>query len=689
MELKGGAVRAASVLLLLFGLVLATAAAAQEDRPQNDPWDLELLDRAMSEVDPDRVPNGFGDDHRALAAWQSFFSGKRTRAREIAGLMLSEDPDSIEGHCLMGMVQHRSEGNLPIALFHYHRCRQLFEQRYGEFPDGDAPWYWHAMAITEQAWVSGEMGRHQDKVNFLLERDDLYDTQTPADLGWPLMRLRRYREARAVVAEALSLGDPLQASSALTALCAIEAEELNREASYEACLRAAEHDRDMGLGHPTPFTNAAEAALGMLRFGEAEMLLNEASENFESDSISNPWLDLSQLYISEGRIAEALDAVRRMVKWRRRQPPYMEDQNRAEMEMASAAFLLVAGRSEDAIRITRRTLERPDRTGFTSSESGQMEAAAALLDHLAHRTAAERAAERASSAPWRQSLALRAEEIRLRLRAWSSGRKAAALVSQERMLLATLRPYLAGSIEGPEWLQAEIIPLLGPGVTAEAVDRARAEEDLDEAAGYFLAYEAEVATLLGQDTKAFETLELALLTLPGSESMLRARLLVMAGQLALERGERQRAVAFFDEVMQIDPGAIRRGGARLPAVLYAAPTKAARRARDLLAGSPRLAVGEGGFQVRVEGGEVGLTALLLGPMGTVLANAQTIPRAGDDAGVDTLARRLADEFHQQAFAPRVDLTQADLQTLDGSPTAGGGRSQDMLDSVLDDVSGGG
>ena len=58
----------------------------------------------------------------------------------------------------------------------------------------------------------------------------------------------------------------------------------------------------------------------------------------------------------------------------------------------------------------------------------------------------------------------------------------------ERILLATLRPYLAGSVEIPEWIEPELVALLGPGVVAAAVEKARARETLPESAGYFTAY---------------------------------------------------------------------------------------------------------------------------------------------------------------------------------------------------------
>jgi hypothetical protein len=121
------------------------------------------------------------------------------------------------------------------------------------------------------------MGRHQDKVRYLLERDELYEPQRPADRGWPLMRLRDYRAARRVVEEALALGDLDQETAARTVLCAIEAEQQLREEGYVACLAAAEYDRRNGLRNPVPFTNAAEAALGMLQMDEAERLILEAA----------------------------------------------------------------------------------------------------------------------------------------------------------------------------------------------------------------------------------------------------------------------------------------------------------------------------------------------------------------------------------------------------------------------------
>ncbi len=674
--------RAAPFAVLLGAALFATSLQAQEPPTEDvvDPFSEMLEEVEVVEA----LPPGFGNDPRVAAAWLAFTRDRFVRAREIAEQILEQNPESIGAHAILGFVHHRAEGNLPIALYHLKRSRKLFEERWDpKAHDESAPWRWHAHAIGELAQVSGEMGRHEDKVRYLLERDDLYTPPWPADRGWPLMRLRRYDDARQAVAEAFALGDEGQIAAARTALCAIEAEQQRREEGYEACQAAAEYERKIGRHTPTPFTNAAEAALGMLRIDEAERLILEATKSFDSRSVSNPWLDLMHLYVAEGRTVEALDALRRMLKWRRRQPAFMDEQNRAETEMASAIFLIVAGRPTEAARITRRALERPDRTGFTSSESEQMEAATALVDQLAHRTRAELLAEEASWSSLGDAAKAFLESRRARLRAWSSGRRAAALLADERILLATLRPYLAGSVEIPEWIEPELGALLGPGVVAAAIDRARARETLPEAEGYFLAYEAEVAYLKGRERETLDLADLALETLPAHEALLRARITALAAQAAVDAGQNNRALELFDATFQLDRGVVRRLGLALPVSFPEADGEIARAARRLLKRSPRFHDVGGGFQVVVESDAKSGSAYLLGPRGTRWAEARVKERAGEDT--TDLARRLAAELHQAAFAPRLDLTQADIRSLDGSPTAGGGRASDRLQGVLSEL----
>ncbi len=672
-------------IVLLAGTLTVVLAAAPAAAQEPEESLIEAFEDALEEEAP---LGAFAGDIQVVEAFEALFSGKFIRARELTEQILTRDPESIPGHCLLGIIHHRSEGNLPLALYHLKRSRRLLERRYGRIPFDDSMIGWHSLAITELAAVSGSMGRHRDKVRYLLEYDALYEPSYPADRSWPLMRLRRYDAALAAAIAGLERVDqPDQIATARTALCAIEAEQQHRQEAYEACLTAAAMGRQESLGGPTVLTNAAEAALGVLRFDEAEDLTLEAAEHFVTGTVSNPWLDLMLLYLGEGRISEALDALRRMFDWRNRQPAVIDEQNRAETDLASALFLVVAGHPVEAARITTRTLARPDRTGYTSSESEQMEAASALVDRVAQGLAAELAAEAASYASLGAAVLARLESQRRRLRAWTSGRRAAALLADERILLATLRPYLAGAVEIPEWIAPELCAILGPGVVSAALGKARERETLAAASGYFRAWEAEIALLQGRARDAVAASRRALAELPSSELLLRARVAAIGAQAALEAGAGSEAIELFDHALQIDPGVVRRLGAALPTAFEATPGPIAEAAVGLLRRSPRFVRARGGFRVRVEGLADAGTACLVGPRGTVLACAEAVARAGE--GTVDVARRLARELHAAAFAPRIDLTQADLRSLDGSPTAGGGRSRERLKTVLSELVGDG
>lgn len=673
----------------LFLLLLALSAgylAAQEletedvDTPQNPPEDAlvgEMFDtHGLAMMDNDEV----ADTARGLIEGGNYVGG-----REVVEELLRRDPESPKGHLLLGVIHHRSEGNLPRALYHVKKARKILDDRLVSFDFADEIVEWHFVALSELAAVAGSMGLHKDKIRYIRERERLYEFATPAELGWPLMRMRDYEEARAAVEDALLLDDPGQVAQARTALCAIEAEQQKREEGYRACMEAAEHERLNPMGGPVPFTNAAEAALSMLKFDEAERLNLEGTKRFRNITVSNPWLDLTHLYIAGGRTGEALEAVRRMVKWRRQQPAFMDQQNRAEAEMTSSIFLLVAGYPEKASRVSARVIDHPDRTGFTSSETEQMEAGHALVDALTQRAAAEVALERAAWLPFWDGARARLEARERRLRSWSSGRRVASLVADERILLATLRPYLAGSMESPEWIEPELVEIVGPGIIEAALKKVRAVETLPEAEGYFLAYEAEIAFLRGRKAKAIDLVDQAVAALPSSEVLKRARLSARAADASRRLGQKSRAAEYFDQMMQIDPGVVRRLSMALPVRFEATSGTIAKLTKGYLEDSPRFDdAGEGWFRVQVDGGSDLGKACLLGPFGTVYSCVEVTPRAGEETPTQ-LARRLAEEFHAAAFAPRMDLTQSDLRSLDGSPTAGGGRSRERLQTVLEDL----
>jgi hypothetical protein len=164
----------------------------------------------------------------------------------------------------------------------------------------------------------------------------------------------------------------------------------------------------------------------------------------------------------------------------------------------------------------------------------------------------------------------------------------------------------------------------------------------------------------------------------------------VAASAAESSGAESRAIELYDLALQLDPGVIRRQDLSLPVRMQSNQRQAsadplAREAMKMLRRSPRFHASKGGFPLRIESDGSSATACLLGLKEERLSCVEVSPRAGE--GIRDRARRLVAELHRQAFAPKIDLTQSDLQSLDGSPTAGGGRSAERLQNVLNDLLG--
>lgn len=675
-------------LLCLLCAFLAAAEGRATPEPGSGEDPESALAEALAPLGED-LPSGWGNDFSGFEAFYAMRDGRFIRARELAQEILREDPQSIQGHVMLGAVLYRVEGSLALGRWHLENARELFEDRYGQYPGEESPYFWHHLTLAYLGELLGEMGLDEERLRLLDERDLIYGWQ-PAERAWPLMRLARYDEAVAAAEAGLLMRDnENQVSSARVAHCAIAAELLNREGGYRACIEALDaHGREPG-SDPIFYSNAAEAALALVRLDEAENLYLGATRLFMRESPANPWTELMNLYVAEARLPEARDAMRKMFEWRDRQLGSVDVQTRSANDMASGLFLLAAGRPEAAAQVSRRSLDRPDRRGRLSFDPDSREGAAALLDTVASRSAAERAWERASVANFRDAWRARFFALGHELRAWRSGRRAAALLAEERRLVHTVLPYAPGSLVISEWIQPNIVDIMGPGVVLAALSAAEQSEPqpFPDGEGYRAAMEAEARAALGDRARARALAERALVMLPRAEVLLRAHVAARAGQVAADDGDLERSLGLFDRAMQYDPGIVRRLRIALPTRFDAGESGVARYAASLLRDSPRFSPANSGFKLQTRGSDTSARACLLGPADSLLACAEITARAGEDE--EALARRLADELHERAFAPRVDLTQSDLNSLEGSTAVLGIRGTSRVRSLLEQLSGDG
>jgi tetratricopeptide (TPR) repeat protein len=654
----------------------ASVAGAQEDAP------LPSFDDSIEQALEGALPEGFSEPDAYLALLAND-AGRHLHAREQAETILARDPDSLGAHVALGIALYQGEGNLGLARYHFRRALDLFEVQYGLPPGEDAPWMWHVLAYKGLASANVHMGRDAETLEVLDERDRYYGYR-PGDRAWPLMRLGRYEEAREAALIALEMEDqPQQHAQARIGLCGVAGELLDRPLAHGLCVSALEHAADDPGNETVLLSNAAEAALGVLRFDAAERFYLEATGVPTYGTPANPWMELTRMYVAQARVGEARDAMRRMFAWRAAQPAIVDAETRSAIDLTSSVFLLAVGRPGEAVRVAARGVDRPDRQGAISFLEHARNAGAALMDRIANRAAAEAQWERAAWLPWREAWRARGAALLHGLRGWWSGRRARGLLADERLLLHTVVPYGSGSAILPEWLQPELVEVVGAGPISAVLREARDHPDSvpgDE--GYLLALEAEVAHQLGRSEQAVAATRGALEQLPKAEVLLRARVAARGAQDALDTGDRSLALDWLDRALQADPGVVRRLGIAIPCVFELASGGVARRAGELLADSPRLDAASSGFRLRTRDLGHAAEACLIGPTGSLHACAQVAPEP--DETEDAQARRLAAALHDAALAPRIDLTQADLDSLDGATTTVGIRGTDRVREVLSD-----
>jgi len=605
-----------------------------------------------------------------ILLWDLVERQRYVKARDAAEKFLVGHPSSYVAHLVFAHAQHYGEANFPKALFHETRALALFEAEHGASPVPSQPWRWHARILIALTVTHGNLEHYDEQLDFMRRYNELYTPQLKAELAWPLMKKRRFSEARLAAEEGLATGDPYQIERAKNALCAIEFEAGDDAESYEACRDSVEYARSQfGSATAVDLGNYAEAARSIFRFDEAERLLMEASKSGLS-WYGNPWLELADLYMRAGRFAEALSALREVPRHRAARPAHVRDSDRNEARRSLAAFLLLMGRPDEALRITDKAVVLPDRRAHNSRDPEQDRSVVALLDRQARLMLAEMTIERAVAEPFYQRWWAHAKATWLRFQAGMSARQAARFLDDESRLVGTFAIGTARSAVMPPWLTGELIAVLGPGVVRAAIDRVRVEDPREGASAYYDAVLAEVALVQGRYDDAIEHAEGALEGLQSGDALLRERVRAV---LASSLSDPRQAATLYEDVLDADPGLFRRLGWALPVSFESSGSDIDHEVAKALRRSPRFEPSDDGLQVQVQGGQ----ACLFARTGTSWGCSEV--ELEESKTGSSYRQRVVDSFHQAIFSPRVDLSRIDINSLDGSNRI----TRDPLDMLLE------
>jgi tetratricopeptide (TPR) repeat protein len=616
------------------------------------------------------VSRAMPEEREAVAA---VLNKKYVRAWELGRQIVRANRQSIPGRYVVADVFFHADGRLPRALFHIRKARRLLEERGRANPRDADSREWYIRALHLEYEILSHMDRPELQIRVVELLGQVYD-DLPWLKVWPLMKLKRFDEAHRCIDQLDRTGRWKR--SALLYRNAVEAEAQRRRAALQTGERMVQTFAD----DPVLWSNFAESAFGAFRLEQAEGAYRRAaqlSSRYTWSSGFGPYRSLAGVYLQQGRLQEAFVALKKAKRQRDQREPYTLDLDQGRSDRSCALFLLTVGRAEEALRFARRANDRPDRTGFTSTDEARDTLTNKLVLWTVLQSRLEQLREEDPTATGLAGLAPDGDRRALEFEAW-------ALKKQLQKLLGGLsrrndfRPYLPGNAEIESWLTGSLVQVLPPAAATVAIRQARAaDREFPEAAAYCDAFEAEAALCRGQPAEALDLAQKALARLPAwHERLLRARTAAVAAETARRLGQDGLSRKLLDQVLADSPQALRLIRVALPVRVQHDGSPLARRVAECLLRSPRFREDPAGFPVVINtrGGKV---VLELSRLGGGRHFQEAVPAAGEE---EEVVKAAVKGFHQKLMSPTLTLTAADINLVDGA--AAGARQGHELNKLL-------
>jgi tetratricopeptide (TPR) repeat protein len=590
------------------------------------------------------------------AALDSADQGKWVRAREQAEKILAANPRSFLGTWVMGLVYHDGEGNHARALYYVRKAHARLHKIAGNEPELADAITWDKKLYKEEADILLEMDHMEEMLTLLDKYDLMYKPRLLGLRVWGEMKLRRFDEARKLGDEMIAADDLNDRLDGYNNLAIIEFEDLRRDAAYKRSLQgmAGTQDRSCILA-----SNAVLAALLTFRFDEAEEYGRKALTAEIKDCPVSAYQRLAPLYLLEGQFQKSISATKSLQQSGidKRYRPQFAIENREE----TAGLLYALGKLEDAARIEGDIYDMPGRTGMSSGSlpRAHLTTSAFYWAILDARITEEH--ERSSVRPFFKDLARRAKIAALEMRRWEVEHAILKLATSEHELIFAMRPY-SGVVD--PWMIGTFAEALGEGVARKAIAMARAlDADSPGAAAYYDAYDGELDWRVGDYASAARLAASALEKLPRLDMLMRWRTMTWYADALRKLGRKSEADDRLREVLESFPTMLRVLGVQLPATVTSDGSAIARAAADRLQGSSRLEKGDlAQITINDRGDSL---EICLGDAARQIACTKQKENSHDVTGTISAA---LDAFQDSGLSPRVEMTQSDISSLDGSPT---------------------
>lgn len=643
-----------------------------------------------------------------LEALERYRPGETIAARTLAEKLLQKHPASYVAHYLMYFTLRNDEGELIRSLWHLRQAMDSYKRRVLVSRSRS-----HHMMLIELISVLRQLGREKESLELIELHDRLYasyNIKFEEYRPWILMKMQRYQEARL---EALRfLEQKKHTTSALNSLCAVSFEQNHRQESLLYCQKAYDEDlkRPSTYNRSVHSINLAEAHLSVFDLGKSEQFAFQATRYFHEDLHSTPWEFLLGLYLDQGRYDDAWNAMKKSKSWFYRQAPKLAESVYASNQLAQASFLLTLVRPEMALPVLERIRDRPDRHGHMSAQTRQFVAGARLLRRHALLLQTERLRERAATQSFWFRMYAWPQTLWYRFQAWRQGALLRRQMSDPGFLHNSISPYRSGNFSMPNssvphWYTADLIPVMGPAIIRKALEHVRAAENksVAQVRPFLDSLEAEISLYRGHTQEAKMYAQAALGQLPRSLLPLQIRMHTVLGTVAREEGKWKDVRQSYAFALQKDGSVFRRMQLAIPVAPLQPNTELGRRMLHHVLRSPRFFQHRQGFVLQVDDQNPVMQVILRQPDGTILSRVflhrnniqlpespvnpaksptptpprttstptprptKTPPPLSEQRRTELWLEQLSEKFHQDLFAPAIQLSRQDIFSLDGTP----------------------
>lgn len=609
----------------------------------------------------------------------------------------------ILGALVLAQIYEESEGNFPKAIFWVREAIDWLNQECGPKPKDLRAQQLHRDLLLQESWVLGSMDRRQEQLNALERYAKIYQPPKEERKIWPLVKLGRFEEAREIGLKQIKSEEGFVRSRAFNGLMAVECEARNRKASYDWGMR----------GHIDAQKQSCVIALNMglasrqcFKFEEEEQFNRLALNAGQRDCSSSPYIQSSATYLIRGDFQKSISALSSWVPSTAME--WMQSHMRVKARRAELMFGL--GIWHRGLKEIHEVVTYPDRSAGTDSASEEMlnlESYVlywALLD--GERIAAD---ERRAIRSWWSSLKRQGRRASMAWRRWRVKRQVIRYATYQNNLVDLIRPYFSSVMP---WYSATLTHLLGSGVLRGALHRAREEDSNDYpiiSGAYFDGFEAELAWVEGDAEEALRLSESALAGIPKSAKLLRYRLTTIRWAARAQVNGVYEADDDLHVLLSEHPVMLRLFGLSIPVRLDISEGDLAAQIDTYLQRSPRFLISEDArLTLQVTEGPEKLQVCLIGARGNRYRCAETFinlkreraslqakrqamkgaphdierpktqegsegeEEVSNDADKWSVplepdpALRVVDRAHQELFSPLVELTQKEMDTLDGN-----------------------